>query len=408
MTERLKGVFKRWCDARRALQGLAADADQTEARAALTAVETELGAALEAEPSGIVHQGDAGDAGDAEARERRALRDRSRVGAWFAGAVNGRAVDGAEAEYSAAAGVPDGRMPVDVLERARPRPGAVEDRAVTPAPATTAVQMAAIVPALFQRSVAPFLGIDMPMVAIGTPAYPYLSTSVTAGMKAKAAEAAETAGAFGVATTTPKRLTGSFRFNREDAVRLAGLEESLRMNLESVMSDQLDDQILNGDNTGANLNGLLTELTDPAAPASGAETLPRYATALSSHVDGLQAYTNRDVRALVGVATYAHMSGVIQADGTESAASYVERVYGGLRSTGRIAEPASNIQQAIVRRGMEPRVALAPVWSGIEFIRDPYSDAKKAEIIVTALTLVGGLAFVRESAFVQDSFRVGA
>ena len=405
MTEKLKGVFKRWCEARTALQDLKDGADPAEARAKLKAVEVDLAAAIEAEPSGIVH--DAGDAGDdAEARERRKLRDQSRVGRWFEAAVAGRAVDGAEAEYAAAADVKDGRMPLPILERERPRPGAVEDRVVTPAPTTTAVQMAAIVPALFQRSIAPFLGVDMPMVGIGTPAYPYLTTSVTSSMLAESAEAPETAGAFSVSTATPKRLSGAFRFTREDAVRLAGMEESLRQNLTSVLSDKLDDQILNGDGTGANLSGMLQELTDPGAPGSGAETLPRYATALSSHVDGLHAYMNRDVRALVGVATYAHMSGVIQADGTESAASYIERVYGGIRATNRLAAPVSNIQQAVIRRGMESRVALAPVWSGVEFVRDPYGAARKGEVVVTAFTLVGGIAFVRESAFVQDSFRV--
>lgn len=402
MTERLKGVFRRWCEARQRLQGLADDADPGEARAALGSVETELAAALEAEPSGMVDDRDDGTAGDSEARERRRLRGQSRVGAWFESAVSGRAVDGAEHEYAAACGVTDGRMPVDVLEREAPR----EERAVTPAPATNAVQMMAIVPALFQRSIAPYLGIDMPSVGIGTPAYPYLTTSVTASMLAKAGAAPETAGAFSVATATPRRLSGSFRFNREDAVRLAGMEESLRMNLSSVMSDKLDDQILNGDGVSPNLDGLLHELSDPAAPASGAETLPRYAAALSSHVDGLHAYTNMDVRALVGVGTYVHMSSVIQADGTESAASYIGRVYGGLRATNRIAAPVSNIQQAIIRRGMEARVALAPVWSGVEFIRDPYGDAGKGEVVVTALSLIGGLAFVRQSAFVQDSFRV--
>lgn len=404
MTERLKGVFGRWCEYRRRFNG--ADADAREAmRADGDALEAELAEALAAEPSGIVHEGDADVGEDAEARERRRLRGLARVGGWFSAAISGRQVDGAEHEYAAAAGVTDGRMPVDVLERARPADP--ERRAVTPAPATTAVQMMSIVPALFQRSVAPFLGIDMPQVAIGTPAYPYLTTSVTAGMKAKAAAAAETAGAISVATATPRRLTGSFRFNREDAVRLEGLEEALRMNLESVMSDQFDDQVLNGDGVAPNLDGLLHELTNPVAPAANAETLPRYATALSSHVDGLHAYSNRDIRALVGVGTYAHMSGVIQADGTESAASYVERVYGGLRTTNRIAAAVGHIQQAVIRRGMEARVALAPVWSGVEFIRDPYGDAGKGEVVVTALTLIGGLAFVRKSAFVQDSFRIG-
>ena len=413
MTERLKGVFKRWCEFRKRFN----DANQAEPteenRAALKAMRTEgqtlegeLIEALSAEPSGIVDDRLEGD--DAEGRERRRLRAKSRVGNWLQSAISGKAIAGADAEYAAAAGVTDGTMPVDVLERDRPRPRQ-EDRVVTPTPATQAVQMGAIVPALFVRSVAPFLGIDMPMVGIGTPAYPYLTTSVTASMLAADAAAPETAGAFSVATAEPQRLQGSFRVRREDLVKLAGMEEALRMNLSSVLSDKLDDQILNGNGTAPNLQGLLDDGgagSAPTAPAANAETLPRYAAAMSSHVDGLHATMNNQVRALVGVQTYAHASSVFQGDSTMSAAAYLESVYGGFRATSRIAAPASNVQQALIRRGMEPRVALAPVWSGVEFIRDPYTDKDKGQISITAVTLVGGLAFVRSAAFTRDSFRL--
>lgn len=413
MTEKLKGVFARWCEFRKRFNQANMAEPTEENRARIKAMRTEgealegeLAEALAAEPSGIIDESLEGD--DSEAREKRRLRAKSRVGNWLQSAIQGRPVAGADAEYAHAAGVTDGTMPVDVLERDRPRPGQ-EDRVVTPTPATQAVQMGAIVPALFVRSVAPFLGIDMPMVGIGTPAYPYLSTSVTASMLAADAAAPETAGAFSVATAEPVRLQGSFRVRREDLVKLAGMEEALRMNLSAVLSDKLDDQILNGDGTAPNLQGLLDDGgagAAPTAPAANAETLPRYAAALSSHVDGLHATMNSAVRALVGVQTYAHASGVFQGDSTMSAAAYMESVYGGFRATSRIAAPASNVQQAIIRRGMEPRVALAPVWSGVEFIRDPYTDKDKGQISITAVTLVGGLAFVRKAAFTRDSFRL--
>lgn len=399
MTEKLRGVFGRWLEARAAYNALPADAPdekRVELRTALAKVDGELATALKVEP---VNQPEGEP--DAEGRERLALRRKSHVGAWFRAAITGRAIDGAEAEYAESEGCTDGTMPVGIIERR------AEHRAVTPAPATNAVQMSAVVPALFDMSVAPFLGIDMPSVAIGTPAYPYLSTSVTANVKAKAAESDETAGAFSVATASPRRLTGAFRFNREDAVKLEGLESALRSNLESVMSDKFDDQVLNGSGVEPQLDGMLHELTDPAAPASNPEDFDRYATALSSHVDGLHATSNMGVRALVGVATYNHMSSKFRgSDGPISAASYIMREFAGLRATRRIAAAAGNIQQAVIRRGSEPGVCRAPIWAGIEFIRDPYSDAKKGEIVVTATTLIGGLAFVRKSAFVQDSFRL--
>ena len=51
------------------------------------------------------------------------------------------------------------------------------------------------------------------------------------------------------------------------------MEEALRMNLESVLSDALDNQAINGSGTGdGTLNGLLNILDNPTAPAASAET----------------------------------------------------------------------------------------------------------------------------------------
>ena len=399
MTEKLRGIFVRWSKARAEYNGLAEDAptaERSKRRAALAAVDGELAEALAAEPVHTVEKTD-----DAENRERLALRRKARVGEWLRCAIIGRAVEGAEAEYGAAEGCTDGSMPVGLLEP--------EKRAVTPAPATQAITMAATLPALFDMSVAPFLGIDMPSVPVGQPAYPYLSTGVTAAMKAKGAQSDETAGAFLVATAEPKRLVGSFRISKEDIVRLADLESSLRSNLVSQMSDKFDDQVLNGDNTGANLNGLLQQLTDPTAPGAAAQTFDTYASDLASHIDGLHATSTSGVRALVGINTYVHMASLFRgSDGPVSAASYIMREYGGIRATRRISAPAGNIQQAVVRRGSEPGICRAPVWQGVEFIRDPYSDAGKGEVVVTSTSMIGGLAITRLSAFVQDSFRLAA
>ena len=401
MTEKLRGVFTRWMKARAEYNDLASDAaEETRAkvRTALAGVENELASALEAEPIHTPTEAP----GDAEGRERLALRAKARVGEWFRAAIVGKAVDGAEAEYGAAEGCIDGTMPISLLEP-------VEKRAITPAPATQAITMSATLPALFDMSVAPFLGIDMPTVPIGVPAYPFLTTGVTAGMKAKGVTSDETAAAFDVATTSPKRLVGSFRIAKEDIVKLSDLESSLRSNLTSQMSDKFDDQILNGDNTGANLNGLLAQLTDPTAPGAAAQTFDTYASDLASHIDGLHATSTAGVRALVGINTYVHMASLFRgSDGPVSAASYLMREYGGIRATRRIAAPASNIQQAVIRRGSEPGICRAPVWQGVEFIRDPYSDAGKGEVVVTATSMIGGLAITRASAFVQDSFRLAA
>lgn len=354
---------------------------------------------------------------DAAERERRELRSKSRFHRFVAAALaHGDAgrVDGAEAELAAAEGCP-GLVPLTIIgptteQRQAEHRAALETRAVTPAPADSDVPHthASIVPALFDRSVAPFLGIEMPTVGTGVQSYPVISTSVKGGMVAEDGDAAETAGAYTVTDADPRRLTGAFRIRKEDIAKLPVLEESLRENLSMVLSDEFDKQGVNGDGTEPNLNGLLAQLTDPAAPAANAETFGRYVTAFASHVDGLFATTLADVRALVGPHTYRHAAGVFRSNqDSMTAEAWIQSRTGGMRVTRRLADPASNVQQAIIRRANPAgdRVAVAPVWMGLELIRDPYTAAGKGQVVVTGTVLVGGVVLLRSGAFVQDSFR---
>ena len=365
-------------------------------RAALISDSTEEAAALDED-------------GDGEDRERAELRSRCKVGRYVSAALDGLPVQGAEAELSAAAGCP-GSVPLELFEVRRSE--STEKRAVTPAPATTDENLAPIVPAIFDRSAAAWLGIEMPMVGTGDAGYPVLSTSVTGSVVAESAEAPETAGAFTVTMAQPRRISGAFKFTVEDAARLSGMEEALRANIASVLSDELDKLSLNGSGTGdGTLNGLLNILTDPAAPAANAETFARYVAAAASHVDGLFAVDLGGVRQLVGVQTYGHMAGAFRAneDSTTAEGWLMDRT-GGVRTSRRIAAPDSNIQQAIVRRANPAgdRVAVMPVWQGLQLIRDPYTDARKGEVTVTGLMLVGDVIVLRGGAFVQDSYRLAA
>ena len=366
--------------------------------------EKELREALTAEADDA-NDGDAA-ALTAEQREKRELRSRSRLHRFISAAISGRGPDGAELEFSQAEGC-DGLVPLSLFGEQRQR----EQRDATPAPSDANVNktMAPIVPAIFDRSVAPWLGVEMPTVPTGIASYPVVSTSLTGGMKAESAAAAESAGAFTVTDADPRRLTGSFRVRREDTAKLSGLEESLRQNLSQVLSNGLDDQLLNGDNSAPNLNGILAQLTDPEAPAANAETFARFAAALASHIDGLYATTPGEVRALVGAHTLRRMAGTFATnDDSTSAYQHLMANFGGVRASKRIADPDSNIQQAVIRRGNPAgdRVAVAPVWSGLELIRDPYSGAGKGEIVLTGISLVGGVVLLRSDCFVQDSFRL--
>ena len=403
------------------ISGLEGDALTDEIRAEAAALtdeyrdtETKLRAAVAADGDGSEVRATVE---DSEQRERRELRGRVTLADYMGAAVTqgdaGAAV-GAAAEYSAAMGCA-GLVPITMLgQTAEDRAAAVADehRAITPAPGDANVPHAhaPIVPALFDRSVAGFLGIEMPTVGTGIASYPVLSTSLTGGMKAEDADAAETAGAYTVTDADPRRLTGSFRIRKEDTAKLPNLEDSLRENLSMVLSDAFDKQAVEGDGTAPNLNGILQQLTDPSVPATGAETFDRYLAALASHIDGLFAVDEMGIRGLVGPETYRHMAASLRAGNAadQTFSQYWRSHGGGIRATRRIADAASNIQQAIIRRSNPAgdRVAVAPVWMGLELIRDIYSDAPKGQIVVTGCVLVGGVVLLRKAAFVQDSFRL--
>ena len=261
----------------------------TELRTQMDGLETRRAAALATEQRDTTeHTEDkTGDGGENKAR--RELRSRSRLGRYFAAALSGKLLDGAEAELSAAAGCA-GAVPLELFqpERRTALQNGTEQRAVTPSPTNADENLAGIVPAIFDRSAAAWLGIEMPTVGTGDAGYPILSTSVTGGPKAKSADADESAGAFSVTMAQPRRLTGSFRFTVEDAARLVGMEDALRANLSGVLSDALDAQAINGSASGdGTLNGLLAIMDNPTAPATGDEDFARYVAAAASHVDGL-------------------------------------------------------------------------------------------------------------------------
>ena len=381
--------------------------------------ETQYRAALVSEGDEAEQRAAGHTAETAEQRERRELRGKAKLSRFIHAAIEKRGIDGAEAEYAAAADCP-GLVPLELFGgtaeqraaewRAR-QSGSVEHRAVTDAPADANIarNQAPVVPAIFDRSVAPFLGIEMPTAGIGIASYPVLSTSLTGGIVAEDADAAETEGAFTVTDADPRRLTGALRIRREDVAKLTDLESSLRENLSMVISDEFDKQLVTGDNVSPNLDGVLRQLTNPNAPAASAETFGRFAAAFGSHIDGLYAAMPGDVRALVGPATMRHMVSTFGgANSDRSAYSYLSTEFGGVRASRRIADPANNIQQAIIRRTNPAgdRVAVAPVWGGLELIRDPYTQAGKGQISVTAIMLVGGVVMLRADAFVQDSFRL--
>ena len=74
------------------------------------------------------------------------------------------------------------------------------------------------------------------------------------------------------------------------------------------------------------------------------------------------------------------------------------------------APPASgtgaNVQAAIVYRAARGAgSAVAPVWQGLELIRDPYTHAAKGQVSITAVML-WAFSIIRSDAYVRRAFKV--
>ena len=257
--------------------------------------------------------------------------------------------------------------------------------------------------------------IDMPTVPSGTYATGTITTAVTADAVAKSAEVPQTDGAITVSTTTPHRVGGSLLLTAEDiaAVGQANFQPILRDHLQLVLSDHLDNLIINGDTaTDANeIEGLFKRLTDPSDPAADVETFDRFIAIATSGIDGLWASMLSHISLTVGVDTYKLAAQTFRDNtndlGDISFADYGAAKLAGFWTNKRMPATASHVQQGVLcRKGrMGLRTAVMPTWGSMS-IDDVYTGSRKGERAFTVHVLVGDLILVQPDAYAQVAFRV--
>ena len=318
---------------------------------------------------------------DSEALELRQLTDRAKrggLGAIAAGVLSGHACEGEARELQQAHHLKGNQIPLSLL-----RSSMVEDRTagITPGPADAGADQRGIIPAIFPASVAAFMGINGQSVGVGEQAFAVVSTSASPGAPAEGDEQAHSAAAFSSAALVPSRLQASLFFSVEDAARIQGLSEALRMNLSDALSDELDDQILTGSNglfTGANL-------ADHDATAVGTFVTMKRRVVYSS-IDGRYAANAGDLRVVMGSASYAFMGGVYRGNNSDvdTLESITSKV-AGVRVSSHVPAVSGGKQELVVARGTAQHVAVA-LW-GVDLVEDPYSMAKTGEVILTGRML---------------------
>jgi len=369
----------------------------------LQALEVEYRAALTSEDT---TENRTEDEGDAETRERETLLAESSLLPFLYEAMDDAKVDGREAECRAAIlGDRAGRLvPVDLLMPPGADADLVEhrvDAVTTAAGADTSALAAAgprnqadVLPRIFTRSIAARLGVSMPSVPAGQSVYPVMTAGTTAAMVADAARHDAVAGRFTSHTLEPTRLTGAYLFNVRQTLQLRNFEAVLRRDLAAVMADAMDDQIVNGDGTGSNVTGFLAELPAVNKPTTVTDW-SAWLDTFTGLVDGLNAFGLSDLRAVVGKQTFQFAAKLFRSDAdggpVDSAYDYTMGRGVGQQVSSRIADASgsgalSNTQVNIAALTSYPgRNAVAPIWRGMELIRDPYTKAGEGQVRLTAV-----------------------
>ena len=349
---------------------------------------------------------------DAELRERIELRSKASLVKFFQNREQGRLMGGPEAELQAAAKVQHGGIPLELWDVK------VETRADvnTGVPTTAGVNLYPIQPKIFAHSIAMKLGVDMPRVPSGTFAIATIDTPLTAATKAKSSGKESTAATFTVGSATAKRISGRLSLTLEDiaTVGQANFEAALRQNLGFIMSDKLDDQLINGTGSSNQLHSFFSRLANADAPPSGIESWSRFAAKHASGIDGLWATKLMDVAIVVNPETYRLACQTFQGtDAEDSASSYAEKNTGGFWTNKRMPAKSSHIAKALLYRkggaamGTSERMqtAVCPNWGELA-IDDIYSDSDSGGRHYTMHILCGDLILVQSEAYVEVSYRI--
>ena len=316
-----------------------------------------------------------------EERELRELTTRASVGglgAIAAGVLSGHACEGEARELQQAHHLKGNQIPLALM-----RSPMVEHRTsgITSGPGNAQQDQRPIIPAVFPSSVASFLGITGQSVATGAAAVAVVSTSASPGTPAEGAEQAHSTAAFESASLVPTRLQASLFFSVEDAARIMGLSEALRMNLSDALSDALDEQILTGS------NGLFagTNLADHNTNTTGTFVTLKKRIVYDA-IDGKYAANAGDLRVVLGSESNAFMGSIYRGSNSDvDALESVMSKVAGLRVSSHVPVEASDKQELVVARGSAQHVAVA-LW-GIDLVEDPYSMAKSGEVILTGRML---------------------
>ena len=231
-----------------------------------------------------------------------------------------------------------------------------------------------------------------------------LSTRPTVrGPFSDSSDAAQTNGTFVANALPPERLQASYSYRASDAARFAGLDSSLRLALNSGLTEALDDQAISGS------DGLLTATNLPNANVTALTSWLQYLDRLLyGRVDGRFARSPSDVRILLGSAVFSHLSTLYKSsESDETGSERLAARSGGLAVSPHIPALSNKRQNVLMRLGMAAGAAVQPLWNAVSILVDPFSKSVQGEVVVTA-TLMANFAITDGSRWHKQQVQTSA
>ena len=260
---------------------------------------------------------------------------------------------------------------------------------------------------VFASTGAAYLGVMMPMVPVGDAVYPVVATGAPGNPanKGDAVDAAEMT--FNADVLSPKRITARYCYAVEDTARFAGLEDVARNDLRGILAERLDAQVIAGDGAAPNFPSFISGLTAAADPGAAVSTIADFIGALADSIDGRYATNLKDVRLLMGAASYSLAAKTLDSVSHTTIADYLIERSGGVRASAHVPAPAGGkIQQAIASATAAGEGnAVAPIWEGLLIERDATSKAASGQIAITA-HMLANFEILRSAAYAMRKFRV--
>ena len=241
----------------------------------------------------------------------------------------------------------------------------------------------------------------MPAAQSGAWIEPGFSTPLTAGAKSKGTNQDSTAAVVTGLTAKPARVAARMTVQLEDIYSIGsdGFEDALKQQARGALSDELDNQIINGDGTGSNLTGLIKQLVDPTNPDAIA-TFDAFVSGVSAGIDGKWCHSLRDLRVMVNTDTFKlAMTKYRTTDSTDSAATFLARELGSWKTSSRMPDKVAHISKAVMFRSGRPglKTAVLPVYATVN-VEDPYTDAASGQRHFTLTSIIGNKVLVVQSA----------